>query len=227
MNQNFEIQDKKLIRYSGQETEVSVPEGIECIATGAFENCESIQHLIIPESVKHIEPEAVHNCRNLEEITLYHRRMPMLKFYMPFIRFFSDRENVLEHGADNFLRVCINGEIMPYRELGYHRHEFVFELMKDMPDSENFKKMLTDYADVFLYCLLNDDLQKSDAIKYQKDTKEEIFQRMINAKLFTEANIDTCISVTIEMNDVTFRPVLIDYKYQHLNFENPAEKLKL
>ncbi|MBR1529674.1 MAG: leucine-rich repeat protein [Oscillospiraceae bacterium] len=228
MNQNyFEIQEHKLLKYSGQETEVSIPEDVTCIASGAFEHCESMEHLIVPESVKQIEAEAFHYCTGLKDITIYSRKMPFLKYHMPFLRFFCESDCVLEHGADNFLRICINGEIMPYRELGYYRHEYIFDLLEPLPDSEKFRNMLQEYADVFLYCLLNDDLRKSDVTRYRKETKEEIFQKMLAANMFTEANIDTCISVTVEMKDVTIRPLLIDFKYQHCNFQNPADQLKL
>ena len=47
----FNIEDNKLIRYTVASETVAVPEGIDTICEGAFDNCRSLKQLLIFSAV--------------------------------------------------------------------------------------------------------------------------------------------------------------------------------
>ena len=65
---DFDCLGTLLMRYGGKKQVVEVPEGIETIGPGAFENVDSLRKVILPESVKAIEVRAFSACISLKEI---------------------------------------------------------------------------------------------------------------------------------------------------------------
>ena len=66
--EKFQIQNGVLVKYMGDDTCVTVPEGVRVIGGGAFSKCKSLQKIIIPEGVCMIRDFAFCNCKNLQEI---------------------------------------------------------------------------------------------------------------------------------------------------------------
>lgn len=62
------------LRYFGTEERVAVPNGIRCIAGGAFEENDYVKSVWVPKSVCSISRDAFCDCRNLSEIILEGRR---------------------------------------------------------------------------------------------------------------------------------------------------------
>lgn len=67
---DFEIEDGVLIRYTGNDTDVIIPDGVTHIGAGAFEDCENLASITIPDSVTSIGDRAFYNCENLRSVTL-------------------------------------------------------------------------------------------------------------------------------------------------------------
>ena len=65
----FEIQGNTLVRYTGNEEVVTVPDGIEVLGEWAFNWCNA-RKIILPETLKEIESYCFFNCPNLSDITL-------------------------------------------------------------------------------------------------------------------------------------------------------------
>ncbi len=65
----FDIEDKTLKKYSGNEAHVVIPDGIDSIENRAFQRTD-IKSVIIPEGVRRIGCEAFLGCELLEKITL-------------------------------------------------------------------------------------------------------------------------------------------------------------
>lgn len=61
-----------LVRYVEEPgtTNVVVPKGIEIIADGAFEECESVENVTLPHGVREIGKYAFANCRSLRSVSL-------------------------------------------------------------------------------------------------------------------------------------------------------------
>ncbi|MBQ6173351.1 MAG: leucine-rich repeat protein [Clostridia bacterium] len=64
----FEISGDTLIRYSGEDKIVTIPDGIRVIGYGAFANNSKIERVILPDSVEIISGSAFANCDNLAMI---------------------------------------------------------------------------------------------------------------------------------------------------------------
>ena len=72
MNSNFTVRNtykgSTIDKYVGTDSEVIIPEGIECIGMNAFEGCIRIKTVIIPEGVKTISYLAFSGCTSLEKV---------------------------------------------------------------------------------------------------------------------------------------------------------------
>ncbi len=66
----FDIQDGVLVKYSGDATEVVIPEGVTAIGDEAFAYCDSLTSITIPEGVQTIGDEAFLDCDSLTSITI-------------------------------------------------------------------------------------------------------------------------------------------------------------
>lgn len=69
-DQPFLIQGTKLLGYLGNESEVTVPDGITSIGTGAFRGKAGITTISLPDSVREIDNTAFFGCPALETVEL-------------------------------------------------------------------------------------------------------------------------------------------------------------
>ncbi|MBQ9244032.1 MAG: leucine-rich repeat domain-containing protein [Proteobacteria bacterium] len=65
---DFDCLGSLLIRYTGKKKVVVVPDGVETIGPGAFEDVDSMCKVVLPESVTAIEARAFQSCISLKEI---------------------------------------------------------------------------------------------------------------------------------------------------------------
>ena len=68
----FKIEDGVLIEYAEEAnvTDVTIPESVTVIGSGAFHDCETITNVMIPDSVKKIESSAFAGCSSLKNVRL-------------------------------------------------------------------------------------------------------------------------------------------------------------
>lgn len=67
---DFVMDGSTLVRYRGADKSVSVPDTVEVIGNGAFEDNLDIELVVVPNSVKRIEPYAFWGCENLDTVVL-------------------------------------------------------------------------------------------------------------------------------------------------------------
>ncbi len=67
---DFEIKDGKLVRYSGADAHVTVPDGVTYIGERVFYKNETLESVILPQGLKSIGNEAFFGCRRLRSIQL-------------------------------------------------------------------------------------------------------------------------------------------------------------
>lgn len=67
---DFKMEGSTLTRYRGTEKNVSVPDTVEVIGRGAFEDDTNIELVVVPNSVKRIESYAFWGCDNLDTVVL-------------------------------------------------------------------------------------------------------------------------------------------------------------
>lgn len=67
---DFRIEGGTLVKYRGTEKNVSVPDTVDTIGRGAFEDNTNIELVVLPNSVKTIEPYAFWGCGSLDTVVL-------------------------------------------------------------------------------------------------------------------------------------------------------------
>lgn len=64
------IEDGVLVKYTGSEKEVEIPDNVIVIGESAFADCDSIESIFVPGSVEKIEDYAFYGCRNLVNVDM-------------------------------------------------------------------------------------------------------------------------------------------------------------
>ena len=67
---DFTIENGILKKYQGNDTHVTIPEGVTVIGSYAFNGCKSIESITIPDGVTKIGAEAFSYCGSLQSITI-------------------------------------------------------------------------------------------------------------------------------------------------------------
>ena len=70
VNDEFVIEDGVLVKYTGDEKEVVIPDGVITIGQLALANCKSLTSITIPDSVTSIDNAAFYACGSLASITV-------------------------------------------------------------------------------------------------------------------------------------------------------------
>ena len=66
----FQMEGSTLARYRGTDKNVSIPDTVQTIGQGAFEDDKNIELVVLPNSVKRIEAYAFWGCDNLDTVVL-------------------------------------------------------------------------------------------------------------------------------------------------------------
>ena len=69
-NSDFQIEDGVLIRYTGKDKDVVIPDGVTRIGAKAFFSCRSLTSITIPDSMTSIGDSAFYECKSLTSITI-------------------------------------------------------------------------------------------------------------------------------------------------------------
>lgn len=70
---DLKISGRFLLIYTGQESEIRIPEGISVICEAAFAGNEMLTSVILPKSIEVINPTAFKKCKNLKELWVFYQ----------------------------------------------------------------------------------------------------------------------------------------------------------
>ncbi len=68
--EDYQIENGVLVRYTGREEVLQVPEGIHTVGEGAFKGCVSLKKVVLPSGLNCIMGDAFKGCRKLEEVVI-------------------------------------------------------------------------------------------------------------------------------------------------------------
>ena len=66
----YQIENGVLVRYTGREESIQVPDGIHTVGEGAFKGCVSLKKVVLPRGLTCIMGDAFKGCRKLEEVVI-------------------------------------------------------------------------------------------------------------------------------------------------------------
>lgn len=67
---DFDMAGSTIAGYTGNASDLAIPNGVTVIGKDAFSGCESLVSVTIPDSVSKIDYEAFENCKNLKEVLI-------------------------------------------------------------------------------------------------------------------------------------------------------------
>lgn len=69
-NNDFEIENGVLVKYTGAGGDVVIPDGVTSIGDWAFSRCEGLTSVTMPDSVTTIGDYMFHSCKSLTSVTI-------------------------------------------------------------------------------------------------------------------------------------------------------------
>ena len=115
---DFIITNEKLIKYRGNETNVTIPNSVTSIGEGAFAGCTSLTSITIPDSVTSIESSAFMGCTGLTSFIGIYKAFNISANGELFCLEYIFRENEWSKEEKN-IKLC---------EKGYHFCTNLFEI---------------------------------------------------------------------------------------------------
>ena len=211
---------------------VSFGKGLAVISYGAFSDCESLVSVTIPESILSIRNYAFYGCTGLQSCAIGNSTAVIGRSAFSGCLGLSSlkiRDIILKGKVlKNFRRYCSRNESVSFSNMinAVIRNEYsglpkelcynlFWQLFFLCPENKEISDIIKANCRAFLFYLI-------------EEKEQELFQKALNSGGFvTEKNIDTCIQFSIEKQSHQIQLMLTDYKYQHFDFQNPADKFKL
>lgn len=105
---DFETDGTTLVKYTGAEKRVAIPDGIETVGENAFEGNEAVEEIVIPDSVKYVRKRAFADMKNLRRLEigrgLYQTAYDMFDDSLKLEDIQVDSRNTILHVEDGVLR---------------------------------------------------------------------------------------------------------------------------
>jgi len=185
-------------------TEVILHEGLVSIGGLAFAHCKNLEQIKIPESVSFMGDLAFLGCDAMKP-----RPLMLLDgnwFYRP-----ENSDDIPDFRMKDLIReknytARLDSEI---------KYDLLFQMFLYDLDQENFSAYLKKkFPDMFRYLIRKENIR--------------CIQKILDSGGFiTQRNIDKFIQYAIENQKTQVQILLINYKYQHFDFKQIGEELKL
>lgn len=67
---SFQIEENRVLRYTGKEKKVIVPNGIEELESSSFWDNQYIEEVVLPDSLTNLGGDTFYNCKNLKKVNI-------------------------------------------------------------------------------------------------------------------------------------------------------------
>lgn len=223
----FRIENQVLIRYQEEEgiTEVIVPDGVTEIGISAFALNKNIESIVLPESVKIIGAYAFRDCPNFHRLTVgngieevsddafyfcFHlREIIYCGFWIPLPPFGGAKR------AKKVFQVLTGKNLEPFGlDRSYYHMTLWFKFAVSPENQEILKYIREHFREMYEFPI---DCGYTEIMKKILEQKD----------IVNQYNIDELIQYAIRRQKYEIQLMLTDYKYQHFEFSDISDKLKL
>ncbi len=223
-NNDFQIKNGVLKKYTGTDTNVVIPDGVKRIGDNAFSYCESLVSVIIPNGVKKIGEYAFYGCKNLELIEVpdsvenidnaafCNLHFPVTISTTTKTVSIMEKWNLIDpFGSDIYYKILLkvklqNSTACVFLVDKYSEYDIDFFLDNNTPDMEKYDRFVetnTRYKTYDIICAAFARL----TYPYELKEEHEMFYRD-----FLDKNIKKAITTACENNNVDWLKVLLEYK---------------
>ncbi len=196
---DFEIKDKKLIKYNGAGKCVFVPDGVKVIGKDALAFLFSTQEIILPKSVTTIEPLAFRYCKSLKRLVIPDSVTSIEYGAFAFCESLTEVnipskvnsiENVTFASCASLRRLVIPDSVnFIHEEALYHSiHQIVIKNL-DLLQSQNKLAAVSGLPDCYSECT---DEQIEKYIAYIKEHADELVIRALEDTRLLKIMVDNC-----------------------------------
>ena len=179
---------------------VNIPETVTSIGSHAFTLCEKLKEIIIPDSITSIGEQAFAMCFSLEKIEI--------------------PDGVTELGENAFL-ACTNLKYIKYHHIGFSLNE-AFTWEQAVETAGQLENLLRNPKQKTLLLWLKEHFDSLQLI----DTQD--FKKILQTgKIFDKNNIDDFISLANDRKLYEIQVMLMNYKAEHIGYDDIQDKFQL
>ena len=224
----FEIEGTKLVRYTGKNKKVKVPDGVTSIGVEAFKDCDWITEIYIPYGAHDIDYSAFKGCNNIREVEIPIRA---LKENIDIIKYFGERYKEIKYSLS-----CRDSEDIPklpefFEELGLN--ETTKEKQEGVNLDINFAEedpLIKDALNLYLTEMLVTDNSLSRKLHISSDRASDILNFLEKNRFIgprEEKNLARKIYITADMYKSLFgeEPCAVEEKEEAETIEEIEKNL--
>ena len=214
----FTIENAVLIRYSGTEDEVTVPETVQRIGTGAFADCENVKKIILPDGILGVSEDAFNGCSPDLSVEFnwaqFNKLSKKAKEAMTFLWL---------KGMDIFSKRQIEGI---KKGIIKRKKDYFWTIKWGGSDFGAWNR-----SNVYQESVAISKFSAQETLPLEDVS---ILSRFLSCEEFTEEEIDAFIESVNDGNHISIMSALLEYKNEHFNtypgnnmrvdFENAEEE---
>ena len=201
--------------------EIRLPDSVKSLEYRAFKNCRILERIVIPESVTRIENSVFSSCQKIKDFNIP-QNLESIGEYV----FYGDERLMRFHLADGIVRVCIKDTY------SFQHDTNLLKAFLCEHDLQKRKQQFQDmgeakYKSAIAFYLLCSGQADEDIRKYAKrNITKTAMTELFATGFITKKNIDKLIEYAIEKQNYDIQLLLMNYKSEHIGYEDSEEMIK-
>ena len=212
LDKNINLVEEEAFSWCSGLKKLTVGKNVQELQKKAFSYCYSLKELIFCNDEIKIESSTFQLCQEVEKVQLLDVVFDLCalaeKYQKELTNFISLAKTYMPRGILLSYFFSVLFQHHPRKQfIPSIFDEYFLTMLKRNPANPNLTENM---------------IEQTSIPFFQKIVKE-----FIQEEIFTQDNIDIYIQIAIENHLYELQLILTNYKYQHFDFQNPADKLKL